>query len=106
MTTPADVKATLGWPPRRPPPSSEPMSIQTGSSFRHEALLYAGLDDFVDRVGRFVREGLEAGDAILVVVSAQKIGLLREYLGPDAHGVRFSDMVEVGRNPARIIPAW
>ena len=32
--------------------------------------------------------------------------MLREELGSDAHRVRFLDMENVGRNPARIIPAW
>jgi hypothetical protein len=41
-----------------------------------------------------------------VVVSARKIDLLRERLGPDAGEVRFADMDDVGVNPARIIPAW
>jgi anti-sigma regulatory factor (Ser/Thr protein kinase) len=43
---------------------------------------------------------------MLVVVSAEKIALLREDLGADADRVRFADMDEVGSNPARIIPAW
>jgi len=43
-----------------------------------------------------------------VVIDAAKIDLLRAELGRDADGdtVLFDDMAEVGRNPARIIPAW
>ena len=74
--------------------------------FRHEALLYAGDDEFVDRIAAFVREGVEVGEPSLVVVAAPKIGRLREELGPDAEAVQFADMQEVGINPARIIPAW
>src|SRR5438105_10008499 len=74
--------------------------------FRHEALFYAGKDDFVRRTGAFLRDAVEADEPALVVVDAAKIGLLREGLGEAAGGVRFADMAEVGANPARIIPAW
>src|SRR3954447_20215448 len=76
------------------------------SPFRHEALLYAGDDEFVERVGGFVREGVEHGEPSLVVVAAPKIDRLREELGAEAEAVRFADMQQVGLNPARIIPAW
>jgi len=74
--------------------------------FRHEAMLYAGDDGFLDGALPFLRDGLKADEAMLVVVSSARIGRLREALGPDAGGVRFADMDRVGSNPARIIPAW
>lgn len=74
--------------------------------FLHEALLYSGLPDFVEATSAFVRDGVEAGEPVLVVVSDEKIALLREVLGDAAEGVRFADMAAVGVNPARIIPAW
>jgi anti-sigma regulatory factor (Ser/Thr protein kinase) len=43
---------------------------------------------------------------MLVVVSGDKIRQLRAELAQDAEGVHFSDMADVGLNPARIIPAW
>jgi CheY-like chemotaxis protein len=79
---------------------------QPSSAFRHEALLYAGEDEFVGGTVAFIRAGLEAGEPILVVVRARKIDLLRQSLGADATAVEFADMAEVGTNPARIIPAW
>jgi anti-sigma regulatory factor (Ser/Thr protein kinase) len=75
-------------------------------SYRHEALIYAGEDDFVAKTTAFLREGVEAGEPALVVVSARKIERLRESLNGDADAVVFADMAEVGLNPARIIPAW
>jgi len=74
--------------------------------FRHEALLYAGEDEFVVKTGTFVRDGLEAGEEVLVVVGGRKIELLREHLGDDARHVLFADMARIGRNPAWIIAAW
>ena len=80
--------------------------LQTAETFRHEALLYAGEVDFLTGTLPFLREGIAAGEPVLVVVSATKIGLLRSALGGDADRVAFADMAEVGANPARIIPAW
>jgi anti-sigma regulatory factor (Ser/Thr protein kinase) len=75
-------------------------------TFRHEALLYAGEDELVARLEPFVREGLAAGEAVIVAVSDRKIRRLREMLGPAAAGVTFADMDDVGANPGRIIHAW
>jgi anti-sigma regulatory factor (Ser/Thr protein kinase) len=76
------------------------------AAFRHEAFLYAGTSAFLQGAVPFIRAGLDAGEPVLVVVGAAKIRRLRESLGPDAERVSFADMAEVGRNPARIIPAW
>jgi anti-sigma regulatory factor (Ser/Thr protein kinase) len=75
-------------------------------AFRHEALLYAGLDDFLTGTIQFIRDGLAGGESVLVVESAAKIALHRAELGVAAVSVLFADMAEVGTNPARIIPAW
>jgi hypothetical protein len=68
--------------------------------------MYAGIDEFVAGMSAFLRAGVAAGEPSLVVVSAEKIALLREALGDDADSVLFADMDGVGSNPARIIPAW
>jgi anti-sigma regulatory factor (Ser/Thr protein kinase) len=81
-------------------------TLRLEDTFRHEALLYAGADEFVHRTAPFIREGLEADEPVLVVVDAEKIEMLRSELGGAADGVRFADMAELGQNPARIIPAW
>jgi anti-sigma regulatory factor (Ser/Thr protein kinase) len=75
-------------------------------TFRHEALFYAGQDAFVAGTLPFIREGLERGEAVLVVESTQRIGMLHEALGPDGGLVEFADMSAVGSNPALIVPAW
>src|ERR671930_86647 len=80
--------------------------MQRAMSFRHEALFYAGRDDFVRRTAAFLRDAVEAEEPTLVVVDAAKIHLLREELDGAADGIRFADMAQVGANPARIIPAW
>ena len=76
------------------------------AAFRHEAFLYAGTAAFLQGTVPFIQAGLDAGEAVLVVVSGSKIDALRGALGAQAQVVHFADMGEVGRNPARIIPAW
>jgi len=75
--------------------------------FQHDAIFYAGTADFVDRTSAFIRDSVAEREPMLVVVSAEKIELLRDELGGHPpEGVRFADMAQVGQNPARIIPAW
>jgi anti-sigma regulatory factor (Ser/Thr protein kinase) len=77
------------------------------TGYRHEALVYAGLADFLQATVAFIRDGIAAGEQILVVVSQAKIDLIRAELGPgDAAGVIFADMAKVGSNPGRIIALW
>lgn len=88
------------------------MSIATWSKtaaptrFRHEAAFYRGLDDFVDVVLPFLREGIDRGEPILVALPTDRIEALEAALGDDATRVDFVDMEQLGANPARIIPEW
>lgn len=76
------------------------------AAFQHEALMYEGETGFMDGAVPFLREAIAERAPVLVAVSARKIALLTEALGPDAEQVRFVDMAELGVNPGRIIPAW
>lgn len=75
-------------------------------AFRHEALLYAGDEDFVRATLPFVRDGLAHAEPVLVAVPKSRARLLRSALGGDAGDVCFADMEAIGRNPNRIIPVW
>ena len=80
--------------------------VETARAFAHEAMLYDGYDEFVSATTEFIREGVDAGEPVLVVVGAAKIARLREELNEAGDAVLFADMAELGANPARIIPAW
>lgn len=69
-------------------------------------MLYDGDGSYLAGTVPFIRDGLRAGEPIMVAVGAERIELLTEVLGPDADAVCFADMAELGANPARIIPAW
>jgi anti-sigma regulatory factor (Ser/Thr protein kinase) len=62
---------------------------------QHRVLLYGGADAFVDAVAPFVRDGLEAGDTVLVAVTAEKVQWLREHLGDAADRVELVDAAEM-----------
>jgi anti-sigma regulatory factor (Ser/Thr protein kinase) len=78
---------------------------QPGPGFRHEALLYRGVDEYVPAVVDFLRAGLDAGEPVFVAVPGPRMRLLREALNGEADEVAFADMTQLGRNPGRIIPA-
>ena len=75
-------------------------------AFQHEALFYAGLDEFLAGTVPFLREGLDGDEAMLVAVPEPRLRALRSELDGDADRVTFLDMGRIGRNPAHIIPAW
>ena len=76
------------------------------SDFHHEALFYAGDDEYVAGLLPDLKTTLDAGGGVLVAVAEDKAQLLRDALGVAAGRVAFADMAQLGRNPGRIIPAW
>jgi anti-sigma regulatory factor (Ser/Thr protein kinase) len=87
------------------PTATLPPPAKLGA-FRHEALFYRGEDEFLAGTVPFVREGVAAGEPVLVAVHPDKAELIAAELNGEAEGVQFVDMPELGHNPARIIPAW
>jgi len=81
-------------------------SIRPHSSYRHEAFLYRGEDDFLAGTVPFVYDGVAAGQPVMVAIRGSRLPALRSALGPAAAEVLFVDMAELGHNPARIIPGW
>lgn len=80
--------------------------VRARQSYRHELFQWRSRADYVAGLVPFVREGIEAGEAVMVVLLPEHAAWIRAELGPAAAEVHFVDMVELGRNPARIIPAW
>ncbi len=76
------------------------------SAFCHEVLFYDSAEEFLEGTVPFVRGALEAEEPALIAVGPEKIELLEGEFGADAARVRFTNMEELGRNPARIIPVW
>jgi anti-sigma regulatory factor (Ser/Thr protein kinase) len=74
--------------------------------FHHQTLFYAGEAGFLRGTLPFIAEAVSAQEPVLVAVGSTRADLLRDALGVDAERVSFKDMSVLGRNPARLIPAW
>ncbi|MGN6131676.1 MAG: anti-sigma factor RsbA family regulatory protein [Nocardioidaceae bacterium] len=69
----------------------------------HSAMIYRGTDEFVSGVSRFVREGIGAGDRVLVLAPAEKLHRLERELGVGAGMVDLHDADDAYRPQARAI---
>jgi len=67
----------------------------------HLAFFYRDQRDYLSRIEEFASAGHAAGEPAFIAVPGDKASLLRDHLGGP---VRYADMAELGRNPARIIP--
>ena len=76
-----------------------------GDGFLHRALLYRGTAEFRAAIERYVRGGLARAEPVLIATPPGKVSWLRRDLSGGVPGLAFTDMTELGRNPARIIPA-
>ncbi|SDC11480.1 sensor histidine kinase [Actinokineospora iranica] len=74
------------------------------SPFAHEALVYRDEPGFAEGAVPYLRAGVSAGELVFALAPPTGIALLRAALGDAAEQVRFLDVTDVGRNPARLIP--
>jgi anti-sigma regulatory factor (Ser/Thr protein kinase) len=79
---------------------------RASAGYLHDVMFWSGLDDFVTRTVRFVSEGLEAGEPVMVALPAERVAAVRQGLGRAAGSVAFAEMETIGANPACIINAW
>lgn len=73
--------------------------------FTHPALFYRSPAEYLFGIRNFVEEGLGKGEASLVAVPGRQGALVRRSVAGSPGSVQFVDMIELGRNPNRIIPA-
>jgi anti-sigma regulatory factor (Ser/Thr protein kinase) len=81
------------------------VTAPTGGRCHHLALFYHGHGEYLATLGGLIRASRARGDAVFVAVPEHKAELVRRELGDDSAQVTLVDMTELGRNPARIIPA-
>ncbi|OBH80299.1 regulator of Sig8 [Mycobacterium mantenii] len=90
---------------------SESAEVTAGNETRqygfvHSALIYHSQREFLDLVDRFVGDGLERAEAVLVAVPPQTMALLHDTLSArdDLPGdVQMVDITEIARNPTRFM---
>jgi anti-sigma regulatory factor (Ser/Thr protein kinase) len=75
------------------------------SGLRHAAVFYRGWQEYQAAAVDFIRAALSRDEPVLVAVPGQTVSLLRAALGSDRSRVLVTDMTQLGRNPAGIIPA-
>ena len=76
------------------------------SSFRHNAFVYESFEEYVERGVAFLREGLEAGEAVVVGDTPRRLTAMREAFGADARQVSFCDVSSIYTRPARTLAAY
>ena len=87
-----------------PAPSARGRLLPELAGFAHVALLYDG-DQDLGRAVAIVRQAAGSDAPLHVAVPGRTMRLAREALGLTPRTALMSDMAELGRNPARIIPA-
>jgi anti-sigma regulatory factor (Ser/Thr protein kinase) len=78
-----------------------PDEAAVDGALSHLAFFYRDQRDYLAQIQAFARAGQENGEPVFIAVPGDKGSLLADHL--DGH-VRYADMAELGRNPARIIP--
>jgi anti-sigma regulatory factor (Ser/Thr protein kinase) len=79
---------------------------RAGIGYVHDVMLWSGTDAFVRATADFVRDGLSAGERVVVALPSPRLRLVRAALGEASRHVTFADMEVLGSNPACIIQAW
>jgi anti-sigma regulatory factor (Ser/Thr protein kinase) len=80
-----------------------PGTIRSHGGLSHLAFFYRNQRDYLTQLTAFADAGLANGEPVFIAVPGAKGGLLRQRL-TESGNLRFADMVQLGRNPARIIP--
>ncbi len=100
----ASARVLLEGPPVTP---AERRPDEPRHGFRHEVIFHGdGADGFVRQTMPLIDQAIDRQGPVLIAVSEARIARLKEALGARAANVSFADIRRLGRNPARIIPAW
>lgn len=82
-----------------------PQTPWVGLGFTHAAALYSGTAEYLTMAGDLARQAAAANAPMHVAVPGHRLDLIREVLRfVPVEGV-LVDMADLGRNPARVIPA-
>lgn len=71
----------------------------------HQALFYRDSSEYLEGIFDFINPALDRTEPVAIAVPEPRLRLLEAELGDRAASVELLDMVELGRNPGRIIPA-
>jgi anti-sigma regulatory factor (Ser/Thr protein kinase) len=71
----------------------------------HQALFYRDTGEYLEGIFDFINPALDCDEPVAIAVPEPRLRLLERELGHRAAPIQLLDMLELGRNPARIIPA-
>lgn len=77
-----------------------------GSDLVHEALVYSSDEELLARAVPFIRDGIIAGQPVIVALTPDKFALVRDALGLDAERVSFIDASRHYRRPANTLAEY
>jgi anti-sigma regulatory factor (Ser/Thr protein kinase) len=80
------------------------MDQPDGGVLSHAAFFYRSQAEYAAAIAAFIQAGLAAGEPALIAVPGGKVRVIGDRLDDVPGEVVFTDMTELGRNPARIIP--
>lgn len=80
------------------------MDEPDGGVLSHAAFCYRSQPEYAAAIVAFIRAGLAAGEPTLVGVPGAQARAIGDLLDDGPGELVFTDMAELGRNPARIIP--
>jgi anti-sigma regulatory factor (Ser/Thr protein kinase) len=80
--------------------------LYEGPGAKHQALIYANVDECVTSVLPYVQEGIEAGHSVFSANRAATNEALRDALGRDAASVRFVDAEMWYRKPSQTLARY
>ncbi|MGH3334348.1 MAG: anti-sigma factor RsbA family regulatory protein [Nocardioides sp.] len=84
--------------------TTTPPHERSDAGMVHEAMPARDEAQFLTWTSGYIRAALARDQPVLVALPPDRMKRVRDRLGTDASRVRFEDMCEEGRNPARIIP--
>jgi anti-sigma regulatory factor (Ser/Thr protein kinase) len=102
---PHSGSAVEAW-PGKDAREGDVVAAVSGDGFGHRALFYRDSGEYLSALRSSVQASRARAEAVLVAVPQHKAQLVRRELGDDSAHVTLLDMAELGRNPARIIPAF
>jgi anti-sigma regulatory factor (Ser/Thr protein kinase) len=81
-------------------------TTDTPPPLRHDALFYDGVDQLVEQLLPFARDGLSQNDSVVAVLHPDNLSALRDALGPDGDEVEFIDATDWYRRPVSTIAGY
>jgi anti-sigma regulatory factor (Ser/Thr protein kinase) len=80
-----------------------PAGVADPLAFGHAALLYSGMDEYRGEISALARQAV--GAPFYVAAPGEHLAAAEEALRSSSASIFLTDVAELGRNPARIIPA-